>query len=216
MRWLQKLKVAWRLKKKPQKEIRKPFFWGSAPWYKKQSASIVYNVDFLKGEKFSTPRGHAHTAFLMQELLVPKNASDFYLLKKTENFEIGLHQKWLYNWLEMLNTTPQREAIENGYRLIMESIATGSRSINYEKLEADGNIKYGKGAFNVGLLTNKMIMENFRNSNLIIRNVVTNSFEPKANYCEYEGPKHPWPPGNKYFRMYVGEEMVFEYQTVFN
>ena len=215
MEWLQNIKVACGFRRKLHMEIKKAFFWGSAPWYKNQLPSIIYNVDFLKGETFTTLRGHAHSAFLIQELLVPKNASDFFVLKVTGNFEIGIHQKWLYIWLEFRNSTPKREAIENGNILIMESIAAGNRNINYEQLETKGNIKYGKGAFSVGLLTNKMVMENFKNKNLIIRNVIRNSFEHTANYCEYEGPKHPGPMG-KYFRIYVQEEKVFEIQTVFN
>lgn len=214
MEWLQNIKVACGFRRKLHMEIKKPFFWGSEPWYKKEHPSIIYNVDFLKGETFTTLRGHAHSAFLIQELLVPKNSSDFFVLKTVGNFEIGIHQKWLYKWLEFRNSTPKNEVIENGYRLIMESIAAGNRSVNYAQLETKGNIKYGKGAFSVGLLTNKMVMENFKNKKLIIRNLATNSFERTANYCEYEGPKHPWST-ERYFRMYVGEEMVFDYQTVY-
>ena len=215
MKLLQKLKSVLRIKKRVSIEIQKPFFWGSAPWYKKQPATIIYNVDYLKDETFSTQRGHAHTAFLMQDLFVPQNLEEFFVLKQTENFEIGVHNSWLYRCLEKQNIKNLNAASINGNQLIMASISAGKRRLNYEMLNTEGKLKYGEGGFRIGLYEKLMILSNFKHGNLIIRNNTADTFLKTANYCEYEGPKYPGSAG-KYLRIYISEEIIFEYQTLFN
>ena len=196
-------------KNSPQKPIIK-----STPWYETEPAEIIYNADYLRDETINTARGHVQSAVLMQKLHVPEIPHDFFVLNRAGHFEIGVHQQWLYDWLEIRNIKPCLESFRNGNTLIKESIANGSRSVNYEQLKAKGLCRYGEGNFSVGLLHQAMILSNFKQGNLIIRNTITDTFETTVNYCEYEGPKIPWPTG-KYLRLYIREDKVFEYQTFF-